>query len=183
MNETKARVIRIIENVWANSNRCIHRDEVEFLKELVPDGDNKSSLQCALEYLNHMKVAGLQFKPQRFPRPSWETRDCAVRALTSAANIPYEVAHSVLHKAGRKNSTGTPKIIFENAIFPLGFVPVQCDMIHKPLKDIASRLSAGRWIIGTKTHYFAVVAGAIHDKRRDLVGPGTIVRELYYLNK
>jgi len=44
-------VIQILQNVWVYANRPLHGDEAEFLQGLVPDGENKTSLDCALEYL------------------------------------------------------------------------------------------------------------------------------------
>jgi hypothetical protein len=50
MMEEQTKVKRIIENVWGYG-RVITSEECEYLKGLVPDGENKPSLQCALEYM------------------------------------------------------------------------------------------------------------------------------------
>jgi len=129
-----------------------------------------------------MDYNGIHFKHKRLKSPRGERRDCGVRALAAAAGVSYEVAHHELAKAGRKNRFGTASLVMETAAFNLGFVPAEGPLLHKQLREIAPALMTGRWVVGTRGHYFAVENGWLRDSCRGLVHPTSIIRELYRMS-
>ena len=50
-----------------------------------------------------------------------ESNDCTVRALANAANIPYETAHNLLRKHGRKSARGCNSDVWHKAYNEAGF--------------------------------------------------------------
>jgi hypothetical protein len=53
-----------------------------------------------MRIIAHINTVALRTVPR-------ETNDCTVRALTAAANIPYEQAHALMAKHGRKFGKGS----------------------------------------------------------------------------
>ena len=109
-----------------------------------------------------------------------ETRDCVVRALANAINMPYDNAHALLKKHGRKDRCGTYFHTMQSAYEEAGFV---LNSVHgttmaaratalmtgiKPedgitLSKLLPKLGFGEYIVNTTGHAVAVVNGKIID--------------------
>ena len=50
-----------------------------------------------------------------------ENKDCSVKAISIACDVPYAEVHALLKKLGRKDGKGTPLTACEKAIMELGF--------------------------------------------------------------
>lgn len=89
-----------------------------------------------------------------------ESKDCAVRAVSIACDIPYHEAHERFSKAGRKPNKGVDIDLLEKV------------MERKPMQYCItlSRFVAlnptGRFVVIKRGHAFAVVNGAVHDSGR-----------------
>jgi hypothetical protein len=111
-----------------------------------------------------------------------EDKDCTVRALANAAGLPYNIAHRVLEKAGRKPKRGATLEVLTAAYKRMGFVtqsihgstkqarylsqrietsmPVQRGI---SLQYMLPRINDGRYIVLVRGHVFAVVNGKVMD--------------------
>lgn len=114
-----------------------------------------------------------------------ETNDCAVKAIALVCDVPYEIAHAVCKKLGRKDRDGTQNWITQRAIMALGFgfrqwsFQERHNMIrsypgaHKNLHSITShhmRRFPAAWagchrnmIMGNNWHIWAVKNGVCED--------------------
>ena len=109
-----------------------------------------------------------------------ETKDCTVRALANATEMPYEKAHALLKKHGRKDRKGayfpTMKAAYEEAGFALyGVYGTTCAARYTAritkreaetgttLAKLLPKLGMGEYIVNTTGHAVAVVNGKIID--------------------
>jgi hypothetical protein len=109
-----------------------------------------------------------------------EAKDCTVRALANAGEMPYAEAHAVLKKHGRKERKGaffnTMKAAYEEAGFVLEgvygttsaarFVSNESNRTARrgiTLGNLISSLVSGNYIVNTTGHAVAVVNGRIID--------------------
>ena len=106
-----------------------------------------------------------------------ENNDCAVIALATVADIPYEDAHAALELAGRKNRKGTTLGEIREAlgVLDINFLPLKEAYIRKPNKNskwgfnrytyktIKKRFPTGRWLVANRNHIVGMVNGEIHD--------------------
>lgn len=109
-----------------------------------------------------------------------EARDCTVRALANAAEMPYEKAHALLKKHGRKDRRGayftTMKPAYEEAGFVLYGVYGTTTAARytaritkmqasegTTLGKLLPKLGLGEYIVNTTGHAVAVVNGKIID--------------------
>lgn len=111
---------------------------------------------------------------------SLETKDCTVRALANASGMPYEDAHVLLKKYGRKNRCGAKFSTMHKAYDEAGFV---LNSVHGTtgqaryvaritqreadagitLGEILPKLAFGEYIINVTGHAVAVVNGKLID--------------------
>jgi hypothetical protein len=109
-----------------------------------------------------------------------EHNDCTVRALANASAMPYEDAHVLLKKYGRKNRCGAKFSTMHSAYKEAGFV---LDSVHGTniqsryvaritkreaeagitLGKILPKLSFGEYIVNVNGHALAVVNGKVID--------------------
>jgi hypothetical protein len=109
-----------------------------------------------------------------------ETRDCTVRALANATEMPYDQAHAVLKKHGRKDRKGaffpTLKAAYEECGFVLygiygttksaryaSRIAKQEADTGTTLAKLLPKLGFGEYIVNTTGHAVAVVNGKIID--------------------
>lgn len=109
-----------------------------------------------------------------------EAKDCTVRALANATEMPYEKAHALLKKHGRKDRKGayfpTMKAAYEEAGFVLygvygttksarytARVAKQEAQTGTTLAKLLPKLGFGEYIVNTTGHAVAVVNGKIID--------------------
>ena len=102
-----------------------------------------------------------------------EKRDCTVRSLACAADIPYGDAHRILKKSGRKNGRGwwakrglvvaAQEGVIDFASVPLGRSVHGMRIIYPTVAQVLRRLPQGRYIFATRNHAFAVLDGVIFD--------------------
>ena len=111
---------------------------------------------------------------------SAESSDCTVRALANAAEIPYDVAHSVLKKHGRKDRKGATFATLHAAYEECGFRLTKICGDGKRSRfaarhtgaewvegitfgKLVDQLKYGEYIINVTGHAVAVVNGKVID--------------------
>ena len=97
-----------------------------------------------------------------------EENDCAVRAISIAANISYEKAHELCAKHGRKNREGTLMSIIWRVLNELGFdrgsnTSPDKLTVNQLGKLMALDLFKDTYLVYTKDHVFTVRDQKIHD--------------------
>lgn len=114
-----------------------------------------------------------------------ESKDCTVRALANALELPYDEVHAEMKAAGRKNNEGAYNHQFTPVYMKHGFKPVcvfgttngamwslkylkqnGIETIHKAgitIGRLLPYLAEGRYIVEVKGHVFAVVDGEVID--------------------
>lgn len=102
-----------------------------------------------------------------------EKRDCTVRSLACAADIPYVDAHRIAKKSGRKNGRGwwsEKNLAVAKQEGLLDFAKVPCAIpgrnytrTYPTVAQIIARHKTGRYIICTRKHAMALIDGVIHD--------------------
>jgi len=115
-------------------------------------------------------------------RFSHEKRDCTVRAISCAFNIPYEKAHAFMKKNGRADKHGVifrsvigykPRVIFGKRI-----------SLHKNTKGTVGKFiknhPTGTYIIAIRHHVFAVKDGVIFDLLKP--NPNWHIKDYYYIS-
>ena len=116
--------------------------------------------------------------------PSFEARDCTVRALAAASGMPYSRAHHVLARAGRKNGRGINSVKFCEVLMSHGFwpcwptVPEWRGRVLDLLPALAQQKPA-RWVVVVTGHAFAVRGDKVFDFPRRMPLRAW-VRDLYY---
>ena len=125
-----------------------------------------------------MKKDGFEFKPIKrrirsatvphvrtdAGRSLGERRDCTVRALAIAAQIPYADAHAALELAGRKHRHGVRMVDALDelqALFKIEKVVPSYDT--RTLGKFVKKFPTGRYLCRISNHCFAVVDGVVHD--------------------
>jgi len=93
------------------------------------------------------------------------SRDCGVRALSIAANIPYQQAFDLLAARGRVQS-GRRGVTYwsdiEACLWKLGF-KVRWQNGDGTLKTAGRNYPGGVWIFHTNDHFAACVDGTVYD--------------------
>lgn len=117
--------------------------------------------------MNHSNTVYLSLKEEQnkfFPN---EKNDCTVKALATAADLPYLTAHSKLRVRGRKNGNG----------FLTSVVIEELTKLGKSVKDVTSlivphtktvrafgrRNYRGTYLIRTKGHVLCSKNGVVQD--------------------
>lgn len=106
-----------------------------------------------------------------YAAPVGDKRDCAVRALSIAANMPYGRAHAYYQMAGRKDNKGTPWAATQRLFGELGYERLntycwQSSTVGSMYSTVAQFLRmypVGRFWLCRHGHAFAVVDGVVHD--------------------
>jgi hypothetical protein len=92
-----------------------------------------------------------------------ERRDCTVRALTNVSGASYAEVHAVFAAHGRKNRRGIAlRKVLQSVARDLGLtaqVVRRSGSVERLLRDFP----AGRLVINTRGHAFAVIDGVVHD--------------------
>tara|TARA_R100000750_G_C2304204_1_gene79966 strand:- start:158 stop:538 length:381 start_codon:yes stop_codon:yes gene_type:complete len=103
------------------------------------------------------------FRPEGFEN---ENRDCTVRGLAIAANIPYEKVHAVFKKFGRKNRCGIfTKPIINKVFKELGINAKQVKRSGS-LEKFLRLFPKGNYYVFKSGHAFAVIDGNISDSTK-----------------
>jgi hypothetical protein len=92
-------------------------------------------------------------------------RDCGVRALAIAADIPYQQAFDMLAERGRKQGSRqgvTNWSDIEECLYKLGH-RVDTQRGTGTLKTAGRNYPGGVWIFWTRDHFAACVDGTVHD--------------------
>lgn len=97
-----------------------------------------------------------------------ENRDCCVRALSLAANMPYIRAHALFKGHGRQDRCGTYDMTIDSALSAIGG-----RLIKTGGRAIAARgvtlqrflddHPKGRFFVVRRGHAFAIIDGVVHD--------------------
>jgi len=92
-----------------------------------------------------------------------ERRDCTVRALTNASGASYAEVHAIFAAHGRKNRRGIVlRKVLQSVARDLGLtaqVVRRSGSVERLLRDFP----AGRLVVTTRGHAFAVINGVIYD--------------------
>jgi len=119
---------------------------------------------------------------------SEEYKDCAVRALANASDMPYDEAHECLAYHGRPDRRGTSHDSLVNAYIDAGFTNITtfgttrmanyfnrrfADKISKKekgitLKNFCEKYNKGKYIAVYSGHALAVVDGQVIDTFQSL---------------
>lgn len=99
---------------------------------------------------------------------SGETNDCGVRAVVAATGLPYAQVNASLIAAGRKPRQGTYATQIDAAGFPLERLGGGRRLT---ITQFIKRNPTGRYVILRRGHYFAVIAGVVHDWWGSETGP------------
>ena len=111
-----------------------------------------------------------------------ENKDCTVRSFALAADVPYDVAHDVAKRSGRKNNKGwwPEKILTEarkSGLVEFVEMPIGAQNVKRyhrwhgfitkiqypTVETVVRRYRKGRYVMSTRNHAFAVIDGVIHD--------------------
>jgi hypothetical protein len=93
-----------------------------------------------------------------------ERRDCTVRALAIAAEIPYADAHAALELAGRKHGQGARMVEALAKLQPLfNIETIFPSYDTRTLGRFVKEFPNGRYLCRISRHCFAVVDGVVHD--------------------
>lgn len=103
-----------------------------------------------------------------YSAPAGDHYDCAVRAISIAANIPYEQSYALFIKYGRKPNKATDRSVSRAVHHELGSTPVVLGNRYEPRSypTLAAFLRMhphGRFTLHKSGHAFAVVHGVVHD--------------------
>lgn len=94
--------------------------------------------------------------------PTWDTNDCAVRALAVATGATYAQASLFFNATGRQLKKGTPYSSVELVCEEwLGMKPIK-SAEEMPLGLFAAA-AVGRFMVLKRGHAFAVIDGVVHD--------------------
>lgn len=136
-------------------------------------------------------IQPVQFGPSRDD----EVKDCAVRALASAAMMDYDDAHEHMAYHGRPDRRGTPANVLMGAYVDAGFTDVKVFGTTKgarfynhnyshlvtetnkgiTLENFCKKYNKGRYIVVYSGHALAVVNGQIVDKFSNAAGKRVIL--------
>ena len=122
---------------------------------------------------------------------SSEKGDCTVRALAAGANLPYDIAHSIMKASGRRDRKGHSFQSGAEVAEKQGLIKVKftnaCEFVNDVQRgaryqlygtrsslptfaQVANRLpKQGRFVVRIKQHVFAVVDGIVYDSA--ITGP------------
>lgn len=92
-----------------------------------------------------------------------ELKDCAVKAISIAAKVPYNVAHQELKKLGRKDRKGTNYGLTEQAMDNLGFDLKKIYPMGATVSTVVRSLGKGTFFVRTCGHILTVIDGVAHD--------------------
>lgn len=101
-----------------------------------------------------------------------ERRDCTVRSLAEAADIPYNEAHAIAKAAGRTDGHGFHTAMILTVAKQRGVIDFQhiiaksyhyATNSYPTLLQTVAKYRTGRYIICTRHHAMAMVDGVIHD--------------------
>ena len=108
-------------------------------------------------------------------RPTWDKRDCSVRAAAVACGMTYEQASVLFAAFGRQlkkgTTIGTSRQVHE-AKLKMEYIP-DCEM---PLSHFVLLYDTGSYVVHKKSHAFAVVDGTIHDWENGVKGLTKVMR-------
>jgi hypothetical protein len=103
----------------------------------------------------------IKYKIVHYCERGRESRDCTVRAVAAAFNLPYDEAHARLAELGRKPRKGFDFRI--GKVQSLGKIECRPDLCCLRIESLWPSLEKGRFIVKVPHHVFAVVDGVAHD--------------------
>jgi len=116
-----------------------------------------------------------------------ETRDCSVRAVALAADVPYADAHLALKKAGRRDRKGASMNQIKHALSdvsrsiatePIAIVDkFYATVTYPTLQQVIRSHRTGRYVICTGRHAMALIDGQIHDAG-EISGPRSRIMDV-----
>lgn len=99
-----------------------------------------------------------------------DTNDCTVRAMATATNSPYDVAHTFMAENGRRKGKGAffESILARNGYRALGYTFTRTATFYRSrgIKSAMARnpqLRTGTWILKMRTHVATLKDGKVYD--------------------
>lgn len=111
-----------------------------------------------------------------------ETRDCTVRAISNAFEVPYEVAHKFMSKNGRIAKHGVPfnTVIGRKPRVIFGKRIAYHKAPHKTVGTFIKKHPTGTYIIAIAHHVFVLKDGVVIDLMKH--NPNQHVKSYYYIS-
>lgn len=96
-----------------------------------------------------------------------DKRDCTVRALSLAANLPYKNVHSAFEVMGRKDRQGTyGKKVLQGVCRILEIKAIQVKRSGTLKKFLIQNPKGNFWCL-KRGHAFAIIDGVVHDEKNE----------------
>jgi len=94
-----------------------------------------------------------------------ENNDCAVKAVSIATGIDYNMVHAIFNKFGRKDGGGSPRHITESVIEFFNFLQVEDDSFSaRTIRTLGRQLPPhGSYLVFVRGHVACAKDGRIHD--------------------
>lgn len=96
-------------------------------------------------------------------RPTWDKRDCSVRALSCALECSYQQASGIFSAAGRTLSKGTSVNLSVDVHEKWLRMKPLVGVSNWPLSAFLAAYPQGSYVLHKRGHAFAVVSGTVHD--------------------
>ena len=125
----------------------------------------------------------MQYEYTEFPgRPLDEYNDCVVRAMSLAADVPYELAHRILAKTGRKKGKPTSDRRMDKAAEMLGLEKQFPKKQGTKISNFVKRTDQDKIIAVAVWGHLVAMKGDIELDLWQYTKPGKTVR-FYYVKK
>jgi hypothetical protein len=95
-----------------------------------------------------------------------QKKDCVVRAVALAFEIPYDTAYEAMAEEGRKSGCGTPKKAWQGWLNSRAMrvpFPAESGRPRMNLERFAAEHTTGRWVVQMAGHLVSVIDGVVHD--------------------
>lgn len=92
-----------------------------------------------------------------------EMNDCTVRALATAYDLSYEVAHAWLKSKGRQDGKGCRNFVGKMDTFGRFMWQKHHYEIHRSVKGVLKDYPVGTYMVLIKRHVFVIKDSVIHD--------------------
>lgn len=139
--------------------------------------DRHDWLRDGLRQLNNSKRVSMKIEPRKRPYEQrvaasgkmGETNDCSVKAVSIACRVPYNVAHDVLRKMGRKHGRGVRMVQIGAAMLELDCTfgtekhPRQSNGSRWTAASIGRGYPRGYFIVEFRGHVAAMINGVVQD--------------------
>lgn len=92
-----------------------------------------------------------------------ESRDCTVRALSLASNLPYEKVHKAWELVGRREKHGIVAKRYMQKVCDILGIDAKQVRRSGTLNKLKAKFNKGKYFCLKRGHAFAVIDGVAHD--------------------